>query len=185
MAIVTTVATAYRWRLEEFLRAWEANVFVGRTELIDGEVWSVPIGTWHGDTAAKVLRALPDGGYVVTTSSLPTGGSLPDPDCWVRAKAADPVRQLSERLFEWNASDVVLVVEIADETLEQDLGAKAVLYARAGYPRYWVVTRDGVYEHEEPTEVGYRVRHLRRPGESLVVDYAGTQVAVDDLVAGD
>lgn len=179
---MTTAATAYRWRLEEFIRAWEADVFVARAELVDGEVWPVSIGTWHGDTAARVLRALPNGDHQVTTSSLPTGSSLPDPDCWVRPASAQPRRRLSDRVCEWSPADVVLVVEVADETLEQDLGAKSVLYARAGYRCYWVVTHEGVYEHTDPTEVGYQVRHLRRPGESLNV-YAGREIAVADLVA--
>lgn len=179
---MTSHATAYQWRLEEFVKAWEADVFVERAELIDGEVWPVPIGTWHGDVAAGVLRALPNRDHQVSTSSLPTGGSLPDPDCWVRPSSAQPRRQLSDRLWEWAAADIALVVEISDETVEQDLGTKAVMYARAGYQCYWVVTRDGVYEHSGPSEVGYQVRNLRRPGDGLTVPYVGAEIAVEDLL---
>jgi hypothetical protein len=180
---VTVAVVPYRWRLEEFLRAWEAGVFAERVELIDGEVWPVPIGTWHGDTAARVVRALPNGDHLVTTASLPTSGSLPDPDCWVRRGAAGAVRQLSGRLWSWSPEDVVLVVEVADETVELDLGAKAALYAGAGYPCYWVVGRDGIYAHLDPSDAGSRTRRLHRPGEAVTVTYAGTEVEVDDLLA--
>lgn len=183
--VTVAAATVYHWRLEEFVRAWEAEVFVGRAELVDGEVWPVAIGSWHGDVAARVVRALPNDDHQVTTSSLPTSGSLPDPDCWVRPTAAHPQRRLSDRLDEWAPADVLLVVEVGDETVDQDLGAKAVLYARGGYRWYWVVTREGVYEHSDPGEVGYQVRHLRRPGDSLTVEYANVQVLVDDLLPGD
>jgi Uma2 family endonuclease len=42
---------------------------------------------------------------------------------------------------------VLLVVEVADETLIQDLNVKAKLYGQAGYPVYWVVTQEAIYEH--------------------------------------
>jgi putative restriction endonuclease len=163
--------------LAEFLRAWEAGVFEGRTELVDGQVWPVPIGTWHGDTAAKVLRALPNDEHLVSTALLPTADSLPDPDCWVRRATAQPTTQLSERVSAWSATDVLLVVEIADETLDQDLGPKANLYARAGYPCYWGVTHDGVYVHTDPTPAGYRTRVLYPPTDRLPVPYANVQLS--------
>ncbi|CAN5168078.1 Uma2 family endonuclease [soil metagenome] len=179
---MTAAVAPYRWSLDEFVRAWEAGVFSERAELIDGEVWPVPIGNWHGDTAARVLRALPNDDYRVTTASLPTADSLPDPDCWVRRASARGVRRLSERLWSWEPTDVVLVVEVADETLEHDLGVKAELYAGAGYPCYWVIAHEGVYEHREPSDAGFRSRLLHRPGEE-VVDYSGGRIAVDDLLA--
>lgn len=180
---MAVASTPYRWRLEEFLRAWEAGVFDGRTELVDGEVWPVPIGSWHGDTAARVVRVLPNHDHLVTTASLPTAGSLPDPDCWVRNAAAQPAARLSERLVSWSPADVLLVVEIADETIDQDLGPKAGLYARAGYRCYWAVTRHGVYVHTDPSDAGYRTRVLHPPGEHVRVPYASTEIPVNDLLA--
>lgn len=119
------------WRLEEFVLAWEAGAFQGRVELIDGAVWSVPIGQWHGDTSGRVLRAVPNKRFTVTTSSLPAGDSLPDPDCWVRRAEATPLAQVSRRLPRWSPTDVLLVVEVSDETLEHDLGRRAALIGPA------------------------------------------------------
>lgn len=55
---------------------------------------------------------------------------------------------------------VRLVVEVADASLADDLGAKAADYARAGLAEYWVadVKSRTLYLHEGPTEAGYRSR---------------------------
>lgn len=176
-------ALRYRWTEREFLRASEAGVFEGRVELVDGDVWPATIGLWHGDTTARLLRALPNDRFVVTTSSLPTAGSVPDPDCWVRRVGANPTGALSARVSGWRAQDVLLVVEVADETLVADLGVKARLYAAAGYPVYWVVTREGIVEHTEPRLDGYRSVRTFEPMDTIPVRHADMTLAVAELLA--
>jgi Uma2 family endonuclease len=55
------------------------------------------------------------------------------------------------------ASDVLLAIEVAEDTQPRDLGIKPADYARAGIPIYWVV--DGpariTHVHTEPTLDGY------------------------------
>lgn len=174
----------FRWTLDEYLRAWEAGVFDNRrAELVDGEVWAVSVGRWHGRTALRVVRALPNDRYEITSMSLASGESLPDPDCWVLRADAEPVAQLSPRMPRWSAADVLLVVEVSDETLDQDLGAKADLYARAGYLHYWSVTKDGIYAHSDPGPRGYRSRRLVERGERIPVPYApDVTLSVDELI---
>src|SRR5262245_27168173 len=138
---------AYRWSASEFLRAWEAGVFDHRVELVDGEVWPVVIGSWHGDTVVQVAAMLRRPGVRVTAATLPTGDSWPHPDCWVRRAGAEPVGAVGTRMQVWDPADVLLVVEVSDETMLADLEIKARLYGRAGYPVYWVVTPDVIYEH--------------------------------------
>jgi putative restriction endonuclease len=180
---MTRTALTYRWSRSEFLRAWEAGAFDHRVELIDGEVWPVVIGSWHGDTVGQLTAALPRSGVRVTTATLPTGESLPDPDCWVRRADAEPVGLVGSRLSVWASSDVLLVVEVSDETMLYDLEIKAKLYGQAGYSVYWVVTQHAIYEHTTPTPQGYRTRIEYRPGERIPVRYAGTDLAVEDLIA--
>lgn len=172
-----------RWRLDEFLLAWETGAFDRRVELVDGEVLAVSIGDWHGETTMMLPQVLPKGRFRITASSLLAGDSLPDPDCWVRRADAEPVAVLSAQLMRWSPADVPLVVEVSDETVDHDLGRKEAIYAGADYPCYWVVTRDRVYEHTEPTDAGYRLRRLYRPGERIPVPYAdGETLAVDDMI---
>jgi hypothetical protein len=77
---------SYRWSLGEFIRAWKADVFDRRVGLVDGEIWPVVIGGWHGDTTIRLARRLPESGVTITSATQPAGDSLPDPDCWVRKK---------------------------------------------------------------------------------------------------
>ena len=163
----------FTWGLPEFVAAWESGRFDDqRVELVEGEVWPVSIGEWHGDAQGEVVRALPDGEFKVSLASLPAGESLPDPDCWVRRRDAVPADRLSRRISRWAATDVELVVEVSDETIDMDLGRKALLYARAGYRCYWTVTREGVYVHTDPTPNGYVHRVLFQAGERIPVPYA-------------
>lgn len=173
---------AYHWSKSEFLRAWEAGAFDHRAELVDGEVWPVVIGSWHGLTVGQIIGTLPRSGGRITKETLPTGDSLPDPDCWVRRAGAEPVGTLGSRLSIWDSTDVLLVVEVSDQTMLADLEIKAKLYGRAGYAAYWVVTPDVIYEHTVPTSRGYRTRTEYRPGERIPVAYASTELDVADLL---
>ena len=47
-------------------------------------------------------------------------------------------RPMSEQRF-LRADEVIVAVEIAETTLDRDLGLKRTAYARAGIPHYWVV----------------------------------------------
>lgn len=173
-------AVAYRWDAATFLRAEGLGVFSGRVELVEGEVWPVVLGLWHGQVQARVVVALQGQGEVLT-ATLPTADSLPDPDVWVLRPGAQPVDQVSPRLPRWDAADVLLVVEVSDETVDADLGAKAALYARAGYVRYWVVTRDGVHDHGDPRDGAYA--SVRMAGvDATVAAPDGTTVAVRALL---
>lgn len=174
----------YRWALDEFLLAWEAGAFDKRAELIDGEVWDVPTGPWHAETTGTVIRVLPNRQFRILAGSLPSGGSLPEPDCWVLRAGAQPVEQLSLRMSRWAPQDVLLVVEVSDETRDHDLTRKAALYGDAGFAAYWTVARDGIYAHTGPVQGGYRTRLFHPPGTTVTVPYAPEiGLAVDDLLA--
>jgi hypothetical protein len=80
---------------------------------------------------------------------------------------------------------VLLVVEVSDETILADLEIKAKLYGGAGYPVYWVVTRDAIYEHTTPTPSGYHTRNEYRPGERIRIAYASTDLPVAELLGQD
>ena len=176
------MTVTYEWDVESFLRAHDAGAFGGRVELVDGEVWRVVLGDWHGRVTPRVVAALV-GHDEVLQSTLPSAGSLPDPDVWVLRSGARPVGAVTARLSRWAPSDVLLVVEVSDETVAADLGVKARLYGAAGYARYWVVTRDGVHEHTGPRPDGYAHVRLAGPGDDVVLP-DGSPVAVTGLLEG-
>lgn len=178
-----TDSLRYRWSKDEFVRAWEVGAFDRRVELVKGEVWEVSIGLWHGQTTGALVRALPNGSVKVTMASLQAGDSLLDPDCWVLRGGTSPVDSIGRHLAFWRPEDALLVVEVSDDSVTQDLGLKATLYGGAGYPVYWVVTPDAIYEHTDPTSSGYRTRVVYEAGERIPVGYAGTELEVSSLLA--
>jgi Uma2 family endonuclease len=180
--VTQAAAPTYHWSRDEFLRAWEAGVFDHRVELIDGEIWPVVIGSWHGAVVGELMTLLRKSGVRVTAATLPTGESLPDPDCWVHRAEAEPIGKVGSKLSILAPADVLLVVEVADETVIQDLNTKARLYGQAGYPVYWVVTREALYEHTEPMASGYRTRVEYRRGDRIPLRYAGKDLAVEELI---
>ena len=94
----------------------------------------------------------------------------PEPDLYVLKAASIEFRDLAPR-----PSDLALVVEIADTTL--DLTTKAALYARAGIPEYWVLDLNGrrLIVHRDPTSglyksvVAYSDQERVAPGRELLV----------------
>lgn len=66
---------------------------------------------------------------------------------------------------------LVLVVEIAETTLDRDPGMKRRKYAAAAIPVYWVVdgSRSVVYVHADPVEGDYAEIHTVKFGQSLAV----------------
>lgn len=172
----------YRWSGSEFVRAWEAGAFDRRVELIDGEVWPVVIGDWHGEVVGSVIGRLSQAGAKATTSTLPSGDSFPDPDCWVKRPGAEAIDKVGSRLSVWSPDDVLLVVEVSDETLPADLTTKARIYGAAGWPVYWVVSPEAVYVHTEPHAQGYRLRREFGSGARVPVPFADTEIPVDDLI---
>jgi len=179
---VTQTTQTYRWTPSEFLRAWEAGAFDHRVELVEGEVWPVVIGPWHGRASIRIIRLLPEDNAEITMATLPAGSSLPDPDCSVLRSGATPTRSLGRRLDAWSPEDVLLVVEVSDESVTADLTVKARIYGRAGFAVYWVVTPETIYEHTEPSGTGYLSRREYHRGTRIPVRYAGTDLAVDDLL---
>jgi hypothetical protein len=171
----------YRWSLSEFVRAFESGAFDRRAELIDGEIWPVVIGSWRGRTAGRLLSVLPRSGVELTNASLPAGDSLPDPDFWVQRSGATAIATIGG-LDVWDPADVLLVVEMSSEAAPHELNAKMKLYGSAGFPVYWVVTEEQVFEHTGPTPSGYRLRTTYSRGERIPVGYAGLELAVDDLI---
>lgn len=183
---MAVVVDTWHWDEASFIRAWESGVFGdNRVELVDGEVWPVSIGDWHGSVAASVTRALPNDEWRVTMATLPASGSLPDPDVWVRHGSARPVSRLGEtgRLLRWSPADVVLVVEVADTSFAADTETKAVVYGRTGFGCYWVVHRGGVDVFTDPFESGYRSRRPVGVDGDVAVPYgAATSIPVASLL---
>ena len=73
----------------------------------------------------------------------------------------EPDLMLYPRTFkpqDLTGGDIILLIEVSDESLSRDLGLKAAIYADHGVRDYWVVDVEArrVIVHRDPTDEGYR-----------------------------
>jgi Uma2 family endonuclease len=132
-----------RFTVEQFHRLCEA-VPEQRLELMDGEVLQVIAkGTRHTAVVhhlitviQAVLAAHPESSLQLRVESpLDLGpANEPEPDLALVARRDDNYWTAHP-----TAADTALVIEVADTSLTFDLEAKALLYAAAGIPAYWVI----------------------------------------------
>ena len=177
-----------RFTREEYYRLAEIGFFQGeRVELIEGEIVKMsPISPLHGEVltllAERLWQLFGEGYRVRVQLPLSLGDSEPEPDiAVVPGKAGDYVHA--------HPTTALLVVEVAQTSLEYDREVKAPLYARAGIPEYWIVNLDGqcieVYRDPAPMGegFGYRSRRIYLKGESLApLQKPEGAVKVDELL---
>ncbi|MCC2668153.1 MAG: uncharacterized protein K0Q72_624 [Armatimonadetes bacterium] len=160
-----------RWTVNEYLRMIQADVFGPdeRLELIQGEIVRMsPQGAAHAmvcDLVEEALRSAFGGGFVVRGQKPVVAGSdsLPEPDIYVvRGRVRDLVQ---------HPSSPVLVVEVSDSSVAFDLITKAALYARGGFPEYWVVVipERSLIVHRGPDVQAGEYRSVERFGEHAVL----------------
>jgi len=179
------------WTREEYYRMADLGWFHGqRTELIGGEVVILsPQKYRHAytlDRTGHVLRRTFGTGFWVRTQlPLQCGRtSEPEPDVSVVPGSGED--------YEDHPTHAVLVVEVADTTLHFDRTQKMSLYARSGFPEYWIVNLiDGVVEvHRSPVEddsqpFGARYADVQRlvPGQTVApLEKPDAAIAVADLM---
>lgn len=152
-----------RFTTEDFARLLEQNAFRGfRVELRRGWITKmspqyVPHGVAKRILAKALERAIAAAGLDLAVDSEISvrfsGDFCPLPDIIVWRPVADPLafRDMIP------AERVALAVEVADESLEDDLGDKRLDYARAGLGEYWVADVAGrtLHLHAEPGPEGY------------------------------
>lgn len=150
----------YRFTVDEYHRMAEAGILGedDRVELIDGQVAPMsPIGSRHAGTIIRLNRLFVTGlrnRALVSVQNPVRLGEHDEPQAdlaILRPRSDDYAIRLPE------AADVLLLVEVADSSLERDRDLKAPLYARAGIPEYWVwdLVHQQVLVHRDPTPEGY------------------------------
>lgn len=145
----------------EFLALADAGLFerFTRTELIEGEVWTVnSVYRWHSRAQIEFAIAIKEGltsadlEFVVygAGSVLMSDDSVPEPDISValdEPKIRAPI----------SIEAVRIAVELADASREMDLKRKPPIYARCGIAEYWVADRKKqvLVQHSAPGPSGY------------------------------
>jgi Uma2 family endonuclease len=161
-----------RFTADDYQRMGEAGIFVAedRVELIDGEIIAMtPIGPRHMAVVDRVNRA-----FVIAagkTAIVRVQGSVrldfysePEPDVVLLSPRGD---FYASRMA--GPADILLVVEVAQSSVDYDRGMKKALYARAGVREFWLIdlTEDVLESFAEPMGGLYRESRSYRRGESL------------------
>lgn len=176
----------HRFDVDAYYRMVEAGILgpEDRVELIEGEIVDMaPIGSAHASTtdllASLFVRAVTDDVAIVRIQNplRLDAHNEPQPDLMLLRPRADRYRQGHP-----TATDVLLLVEVADSSLAYDHGPKLALYARHGVPEFWIVDLVGraVEICREPGPEGYAERRRVTGGAATPALVPG--VAIDSLV---
>lgn len=160
------------FNVEDYYRMAEAGLFSedDRVELIEGEVIKMsPIGNRHAGCVNRLnsFFSRKVGHVAIISVQNPirlNDFSEPEPDIAL-LKPRDDFYSESHP----TAADVLLVIEVAETSVEYDRSVKMPLYAQAGIPEGWLVNlpKDIIEIYTQPKDGKYqKVQRLKR-GKSL------------------
>jgi Uma2 family endonuclease len=179
----------YRFTVDEYDRM--ARVLDDpRVELIDGYVVRKmaknPPHFWTVDWIADAIRPLVPPGWCLRREGpvrIPQFDE-PEPDLAIARGTRDDYRSRHPE-----ASDVTLLMEVAESSLDRDRGEKQVAYSKGDVPIpvYWIVNLvdPQIEVYTDPGPGGYRSRRDFKPGQSVPVVIDGAlvgQIAVSDIL---
>ena len=157
-----------------------------RLELIEGTILEMsPIGTKHQACVAQLNQyfttALGDRALVWPQNSIELNRrSQPQPDLALLQLRSDFYSDRYPR-----SEDILLVIEVADTTVQFDREVKVPLYGTAGIVEMWLVdlTRGWVEVYRDPSSQGYQTKQTRQAGEQVTpLTFPNCQLAVADFV---
>lgn len=157
-----------------------------RVELLEGEIIEMsPIGRRHAACVNRLVRLFSQrlGDRVIVAAQNPiqlSDRSEPQPDIALLQPKADFYEAGHPQ-----PQDILLLVEVADTTVEFDREIKIPLYAKSGVREVWLVDlhESAIAIYREPSLSGYRqVQQLQR-GQNLTVQaIADVSLAVEEVL---
>jgi Uma2 family endonuclease len=183
-----TVVRPHRFTVAEYHRMAEAGILGedSRVELIRGQIVDMaPIGAPYLGMVNRLTRLLPGvlagrGMLSVHNPVRLDDGSEPEPDVVVLRPRADDYQTATPC-----PSDVLLLIEVADTSLDDDRAIKVPLYAESGIAECWIVNLlDRVVEvYRQPGNGSYADVRCVGPGEVLgIALLPGVALPVVDLL---
>lgn len=180
--------TRRRFTTSEYQRMVEVGVFTEseRVELIWGEIVEMsPINVAHVNCVNRLTAILSTKLAALAIVSIQNpiqidDFSIPQPDValWKPSPAA-----YLDRLA--GSTDILLIIEVADSSLDHDRRVKSQLYAQAGMDDYWIVNlpQQQIEVYREPREDGYRTMTRYAPGDTIsLLAFPDITLNVDDIL---
>ena len=151
----------------DYQKMAEAGIisFDARVELIAGEIIDMaPIGSKHvsyvNRLTRELVRAVNNAALVSVQKPVILGDlSEPEPDFAIlKPKANDYENSLPR------AEDVLLLIEIADTTINYDRQIKAPLYARFSIAEYWLLNihDQSITVYQNPVQGQYTIVKIKK-----------------------
>lgn len=169
---MTLTLTHHRFSVADYERMIDEGILGenDRVELIHGEILEkMSIGDLHAACVNKLTRLwnrlLVDSAIVAVQNPVRLEDSRPEPDIALLRPREDFYAGGAPE-----AADVLLLIEVADTSLEFDRDIKGPLYAAAGIAEYWILDlenrvllrhrlpRSGAYADVEPFSSDQEIR---------------------------
>lgn len=178
----------HRFTVAQYEEMVEAGILTenDRVELMRGEVVEkVSIGPAHAAVVNRLNRLFQrrfgDSVLVAVQDPVRLSDSEPEPDLALLKMRDDFYADQTP-----GANDVLLVVEVADTTLETDRTLKCEVYAEAGISEYWIVNliEECLEVHRQPTPSGTwaKIRRLTRADSIAPLCLPDCLIPVADLL---
>jgi Uma2 family endonuclease len=181
------VARRY-FNVNEFYRMAAAGVFSedDRVELIEGEILEIsPIGSRHAACVGRLTelfsRQVGNRAIVWVQNPIQLNDySEPLPDISLLKRRADFYAEHHP-----TPADVLLIVEVADTSLDYDRNIKLPIYAQANIPEVWMVnlSKNIVEVYTQPEGGKYQKSRRLKRGELLVSPQVfNLSIGIDEVI---
>ncbi len=174
--------------IDEYTQMAEVGILTedNRIELIKGDILDMsPIGTKHAACLKHLNRLLSmrniEDKVIIQVQDpiqLPND-SEPEPDLAI-IKYRDDFYAAHHPYPE----DILLVIEVADSSLQYDHEVKLPVYAEANIPEVWIVNLNDqrLEVYTEPKTSNYGLRRLYNPEDQVMINAINMTVNVSDFM---
>ncbi len=174
----------HKFNSQQYHLMAEAGVFTpeSRIELIKGEIITMsPIGRKHGSCVARLNQLLVQkfiGRFIIwgQSSIRLDNGSEPQPDLALLKLRDDfYIEGLP------TPEDILLIIEVADSTIDYDRHTKMPLYAEFDIPEAWLVdvNQENLTKYTNPSPKGYKNTESLDKNDLVIV--LGVEIMVKDI----
>ncbi|WP_271253806.1 Uma2 family endonuclease [Pseudanabaena sp. Chao 1811] len=173
--------------VKEYYQMFESGLFANeRVELIRGEIIKMsPIGRRHAACVDRCNYTFAHklGTKVIIRIQNPVAldnTSEPEPDVMVLSYKEDFYRSGHPQ-----PADVLLLIEVADSTVDSDRQLKIPLYAEDGIVEVWLVDINNacVEVYRQPTVTGYQEILQFHRGQNLsILAFPEVNITVDEIL---
>lgn len=177
-----------RFTVEEYHRMIEASVFdtAERVELIEGEVLQMAAKSLCHvagvrRVSKKLTKLLGERVFIATQDPIQISGvSEPEPDVVVAVPSATDYEDHHP-----TPPEILLVVEVAETSVQVDRQRKLPLYAKAGIQQFCILNLRGgeLEDYRDPSLEGYRQKQTYTAKQSFnLVAFPKVKIKVADLI---